>query len=57
MTGDGYDYVREAIAEHVANGRGNAAVLNEWSEFYDIPMPKLHRDENGNPEEETNGET
>lgn len=34
LTGDGYNYVREALLEHAESGRGAAEVLAEWREFY-----------------------
>lgn len=38
LTSEGYAYVREAIREHHATGRGDAAILRTWGEFYDIPF-------------------
>lgn len=34
LTGDGYAYVAELIEEHLDNGRGSAAVLRTWADFY-----------------------
>lgn len=38
LTGDDVQYIRDAIAEHHASGRGNNDVLREWAKFYDIPF-------------------
>lgn len=40
LTDYGEDYVRELLAEHQRTGRGNAAVLKEWSDFYGITLPE-----------------
>ena len=38
LTADGVEYVTELIREHHESGRGNAEVLREWAEFYDLPF-------------------
>lgn len=36
LTGDGYKYARELLAEHYENGRGGFEVLIQWRDFYDL---------------------
>lgn len=36
LTGDGINYVREALLEHVESGRGAPEVLNEWRDYYEL---------------------
>jgi hypothetical protein len=39
LTGDGYEYVRELIADHVnGEGPGDYDTLNQWIQFYEIPL-------------------
>ena len=40
LTSDGYEYVRESIAEYVSGEGpgGDYTVLNQWIEFYEIPL-------------------
>ncbi len=38
LTGDGYDYVREALEDNRDSARGNPEVLKEWSDFYGIDV-------------------
>lgn len=34
LTGDGYEYVAEAINSHIWYDRGSVPVLKQWGEFY-----------------------
>lgn len=38
LTSDGYDYVRELVADYFNDGRGNPDVLNAWIREYEIEM-------------------
>jgi hypothetical protein len=39
LTSNGAEYVREAIASEVAEGRFNSIAVKVWAPFYDIPLP------------------
>jgi hypothetical protein len=43
LTGDGYNYVREAIRDYLSDGRGRREVLRQWAEFYKDENPQLDR--------------
>lgn len=36
LTGEGREYVRDALREHRETGYGNEAALREWAAFYGI---------------------
>lgn len=39
LTADGVQYVKDALAEYMATGRGSREVLDEWSHTFGIPWP------------------
>lgn len=42
LTAEGRDYVVGAITERIKNNlRGNAEVLTEWANFYDVTLSEL----------------
>ena len=38
LTTDGYNYVKEAVAEDLKAGRKGSVAVTEWAPFYDIPL-------------------
>lgn len=45
LTSDGFAYVREAIREHLTNGRGDRDVLTQWADFYNLPFSLIVGDD------------
>jgi len=41
LTGDGREYLLDAISEAIAGGGGDIAVLEEWAEYYDVRLSEL----------------